>query len=134
MDAAQGVVLAGKEDPLDRRGASPNARAETMRANIQRLLEARVGPGRAIVEVNVDAEMESQTISERMIDPESRVAISSEVEESSENATGSAPGRHGRQQPAGRRRGRGRRARASGRRTRAGSGRTTRSPRPGASG
>ena len=57
--------------------ASPNERAETLRANIQRLLEARVGPGRAIVEVNVDADMDSQTISERTIDPDSRVAISS---------------------------------------------------------
>ena len=63
-----------------------------MRANIQRLLEARVGPGKAIVEVNVDAEMDSQTITERIIDPESRVAISSETEQSSENASGSAPG------------------------------------------
>ncbi len=92
IDAAQGVVLAGKDDPLTGGAASPNARAEIMRANVQRLLEARVGPGRAIVEVNVDADMDSQTISERTIDPESRVAISSEVEASSENATGGAQG------------------------------------------
>jgi flagellar M-ring protein FliF len=92
IDAARGVVLAGKEDPLTGGPGSPNARAESMRANIQRLLEARVGPGRAIVEVNVDADMDSQTITERTIDPDSRVAISSEVEESSENASGSAPG------------------------------------------
>ncbi len=92
IDAAQGVVLAGKDDPLTGGETGPTARAETMRANIQRLLEARVGPGRAIVEVNVDADMDSQTISERTIDPESRVAISSELEESSETASGSAPG------------------------------------------
>jgi flagellar M-ring protein FliF len=36
--------------------------------------------------------MEAQTITERTIDPESRVAISSEVEESSENAQGTSPG------------------------------------------
>ena len=92
IDAAAGVVLAGKEDALTGGPGSPNARAETMRANIQRLLEARVGPGKAIVEVNVEAEMDSQTISERTIDPDSRVAISSETEQSSENASGSAPG------------------------------------------
>ena len=92
IDAAQGVVLAGKDDPLTGGETGPTARAETMRANIQRLLEARVGPGRAIVEVNVDADMDSQTITERTIDPESRVAISSELEESSETASGSAPG------------------------------------------
>jgi flagellar M-ring protein FliF len=92
IDSARGVVLAGNEDAFEGAGASPNERAETLRANIQRLLEARVGPGRAIVEVNVDAEMESRTVSERTIDPDSRVAISSETEQSSENATGTSPG------------------------------------------
>ncbi|MFO1207856.1 MAG: flagellar basal-body MS-ring/collar protein FliF [Amaricoccus sp.] len=90
IDAAKGVVLAGKEDALNGPG-SPNARAETMRANIQRLLEARVGPGRAIVEVNVDADMDSQTISERTVDPQSQVAVSSDTEESSQNAQGDSP-------------------------------------------
>lgn len=91
LDAAKGVVLAGKDDPLTGGPSSPNARAETLRANIQRLLEARVGQGRAIVEVNVDADMDSQTITERTIDPESQVAISSETEEKSENAEGKNP-------------------------------------------
>jgi flagellar M-ring protein FliF len=63
-----------------------------LRANIQRLLEARVGPGRAIVEVNVDAAMDSETITERVVDPDSRVAISSDTEESQENAQGGAAG------------------------------------------
>lgn len=91
IDAARGVVLAGKDDSAAGGAPSANERAETLRANIERLLEARVGAGRAIVEVNVDADMDSQTISERTIDPESRVAISSETEESSENATGTNP-------------------------------------------
>ena len=92
IDSARGVVLAGKDDRLAGGSPSANERAETLRANIQRLLEARVGQGRAIVEVNVDADLDSQTISERTIDPESRVAISSETEESTENAQGGAPG------------------------------------------
>lgn len=91
MDAARGVVLAGKEDVLAGGAPSANERAETLRQNIQRLLEARVGQGRAIVEVNVDADMDSQTISERTIDPDSRIAISSETEASAENATGTNP-------------------------------------------
>lgn len=91
MDAARGVVLAGKDDALAGGAPSASERAETLRTNIERLLEARVGEGHAIVEVNVDADMDSQTISERTIDPESRVAISSEVEESAENATGTNP-------------------------------------------
>jgi flagellar M-ring protein FliF len=92
IDSAAGVVLAGKDDKLAGGSPSANERAERLRTNIQRLLEARVGQGRAIVEVNVDADMDSQTISERTIDPESRVAISSETEESAENAQGAAPG------------------------------------------
>ena len=133
MDAARGVVLAGKADPASGGLAGANDRAETLRANIQRLLEARVGPGKAIVEVNVDAEMDSQTITERTIDPESRVAISSEVEESSENAQGTSPGRHGGEQPARRRRGRRPERQHPLARRRAASGRTSRSPRPAAS-
>ena len=113
IDSARGVVLAGAEDGSLNPGApNPRDRAETLRANIQRLLEARVGPGRAIVEVNVDADMDSQTITERVIDPESRVAISSETEESSENSQGGAAGVTVASQPARRRRRGRRRARA----------------------
>lgn len=89
IDSARGVVLAGEDDQIVT--GQPDVRANTMRSNIQRLLEARVGQGRAIVEVNIDSEMESQTINERTIDPESRVAISSETEETSDTASGSSP-------------------------------------------
>jgi flagellar M-ring protein FliF len=93
IDSARGVVLAGGDAATGLEPAvSPDERAETLRKNIERLLEARVGPGRAIVQVAVDADMDSQTISERVIDPESRVAISSEVEESSETQQGGDSG------------------------------------------
>jgi flagellar M-ring protein FliF len=92
IDAARGVVLAGADDKLAGGVPNPDERAETLRANIQRLLEARVGQGRAIVEVNVDAVMDSETISERTLDPNGRVAISAETEERSESAQGTAPG------------------------------------------
>lgn len=93
LDSVTGVVLAGAEDTIAG-GAipKPGDRAETLRGNVQRLLEARVGPGRAIVEVNVDADMDSQTISERVIDPDSRVAISTESEQNQESAQGTNPG------------------------------------------
>jgi flagellar M-ring protein FliF len=94
IDSAQGVVLAsGEREPsaLDPT-MDPDVRAEALRKNIERLLEARVGPGRAVVQVAVDADMEAQTIVERLIDPESRIAISSEVEQSRESQSGSNPG------------------------------------------
>jgi len=92
IDSAAGVVLAGAEQgPFPAGTPNPADRAEALRANVQRLLEARVGPGRAIVEVNVEAAMDSETITERVIDPASRVAISSDVEESTETSQGGTP-------------------------------------------
>jgi hypothetical protein len=94
IDSARGVVLASGErdaqavDPA----LEPEARAEALKQRIERLLEARVGPGRAVVQVDVEADMEAQTIVERVIDPQSRIAISSEIEQSRENQSGANPG------------------------------------------
>lgn len=66
-------------------------KAQVLRDRVQRLLEARVGFGNAIVEVSVDTVTESEAIRERIYDPEGRVAISTDTEErstSSEDASG----------------------------------------------
>ncbi|MBD3764972.1 MAG: flagellar M-ring protein FliF [Rhodobacterales bacterium] len=71
-------------------GGSPlqaQDRAEALKRNAERLLEARVGPGRAVVEVAVELATDRETFSERRIDPQSRVAIATESEERSESAT-----------------------------------------------
>ena len=67
-------------------------RAELLRANALRLLEARVGAGNAIVEVSVDTVSERETISERIIDPDVRVAISSDTEETQRKSNNSGNG------------------------------------------
>ncbi|MBL1438240.1 MAG: flagellar M-ring protein FliF [Rhodobacteraceae bacterium] len=90
IDGDSGVVLTAAEsggviigsDGLD-------ARAAAMRSNIERLLAARVGEGNAVVEVMVDAETKSQTVTERILDPESKVAISSETQSETDNSKGS---------------------------------------------
>lgn len=93
IDSSRGIVLAGADDEFARAGGqSPDERAEVIRSNVQRMLEARVGTGNAIVEVHVDANMDSQTITERRIDPQSRIAISSETEENVESSNGTSPG------------------------------------------
>ncbi len=72
--------------------AAGQSRAEELRARAERILEARVGSGNAIVEVSVDAVTESESIIERRIDPDSRIAISTEVEERSSTSQDSRGG------------------------------------------
>ncbi|MCG3269094.1 flagellar M-ring protein FliF [Yoonia sp. I 8.24] len=57
-------------------------RADGLRQRAERLLAARVGVGNAVVEVTMDTVTETETISERRVDPESRIAISTDVTES----------------------------------------------------
>ncbi|WP_417600619.1 flagellar basal-body MS-ring/collar protein FliF [Pararhodobacter oceanensis] len=83
IDSNGGVVM-GEESTPSTQGSD---RAEVLRRNIERLLEARVGPGRAVVEVNVETVTDRETIIERLIDPNGRAAVSQETEE--RNATSS---------------------------------------------
>mgnify|MGYP001793018453 CR=1 FL=1 len=66
--------------------------AESLRQRAERLLAARVGAGNAVVEVSVDQETETEMITERRVDPDSRIAISTDVTESSGNSTDSRNG------------------------------------------
>lgn len=71
----------------------PDGRAARLKENVRQLVEARVGRGHAIVEVAIDTTMESESVSERQLDPKSRVVISSETRENSNSAkdSGSNP-------------------------------------------
>lgn len=79
-------ALIRSEDEAARSGDS---RSEDLRSKVTRLLEARVGAGRAVVEVSLEAVTDSEAITERTIDPQSRVAISTETEEDTASASGS---------------------------------------------
>ncbi len=94
IDSEVGVVLAAGDSEVMGMAAqdATQARAETLKANIERLLAARVGAGRAVVEVMIDADMDSQTITERIVDPTSRVTVSSDTEEKTDNSSGSNSG------------------------------------------
>jgi len=76
--------------------ASANTTADELsarlRAQAERLLLARVGPGNAIVEVTVETVNQSESIVERTIDPESRIAVSTDVTESSGTSQDSGNG------------------------------------------
>lgn len=77
IDSSGGLVSAESEN-------RPNAGedlSETLRQRVHRLLEARVGRGNAVVELSVDTVTTTEMIRERTIDPNSRVAISTDTEE-----------------------------------------------------
>jgi flagellar M-ring protein FliF len=78
IDSVAGLVTSGVDQTM---GHDADARASALRANVERLLEARVGAGRAMVEVSVDIVTEREEINETTFDPAGRVAISSETAE-----------------------------------------------------
>lgn len=91
IDGRNGVVVSSETGVHTL--ANTDDRAAYLKKNVERLLEARVGIGKAVVEVNFETVTESEAITEIRFDPESRVAISSDSEErskSSKNNRGNA--------------------------------------------
>ncbi len=78
VDAERGLVP--DDDPGSITGMGDHS--EELRGRAQRVLEARVGYGNAVVELTVEPVTDTESITERRIDPESRVAVSTDVEES----------------------------------------------------
>lgn len=79
VDAVHGLIAKASSETAV--GTMANARAAEIKANVERMLVARVGQGKAVVEVAVDLVTDSEQITERTFDPQGRVAISSETEE-----------------------------------------------------
>lgn len=89
IDSTGGLIMASEDD------ARPNAgdeKSTRLKERVTRLIEASVGPGNAVVEVSVETVTESEKIRERVIDPESRVVISTDTEERSNTAQEAAGG------------------------------------------
>lgn len=90
------AVIDGDGDLLGETDETPaqatDGLAETLRQRVERMLAARVGAGNAVVEVSVDTVTRSETLRERVIDPESRVAISTDSEEREKAASGDGGG------------------------------------------
>ena len=85
IDTVSGLIGGDTGDGFSEKEASD--RAAKIKGNVERLLAARVGPGRAVVEVAVELVADREQITERTFDPQGRVAISSETEESSTSST-----------------------------------------------
>ena len=86
IDSVAGLI------PSDSDSATPNtagdAKAEEIRQNVERLLAARVGPGKAVVEVTVDVVTDREEVNEHTFDPSGRVAISTETQDKSGSSNG----------------------------------------------
>ncbi|MFT4013894.1 MAG: flagellar basal-body MS-ring/collar protein FliF [Paracoccus sp. (in: a-proteobacteria)] len=85
IDSERGVI--SSDDDL----AGEDRQAE-MKRNVERILEAHVGNGNAIVELNLDVVTESELLTEQRYDPEQRALISQESEESADQNTNAQAG------------------------------------------
>ena len=84
INADLGIVMshAGEETPV----RTALAHGERLKQNVERLILARTGVGGAVVEVNVDTVTDAETIIERRVDPDSRVAINTNTQESTSSS------------------------------------------------
>jgi flagellar M-ring protein FliF len=82
IDGAGGLVYG----PESEAGPAKD-RTQDLRRSVERLLEAHVGHGRAVVELSIETLTDREVIHERLLDPDTRVAISSEVEENNTTST-----------------------------------------------
>lgn len=84
-----GGLIAGSDS-----GGAPDTqeKAAELRLRVERLLAARVGAGNAVVEVSVDTVLESESVIERRFDPDTRVVISTDVQESTTSSQDSGGG------------------------------------------
>lgn len=83
IDSSTGRLIGDDLDAAGRGGAV-TAQEDSLRNSVERLLAARFGASNAIVEVSISPVTETETIRERRIDPQSRVAISTNLEEVTE--------------------------------------------------
>ena len=91
VDARTGRVVS--QDGPGRQDAAHDERLAQMRAAVDRLLTARVGAGRFVAEVALETSRAEEVTRERVLDPASRVAVSTETSET--QASGSEAGGQG---------------------------------------
>lgn len=80
-------ALIGSTDAAAAAGAGSDDRSQAIRDRVLRLVEARVGQGNAVVEVSVETVTDTESIREKRVDPKSRVAVSTDVEERADSST-----------------------------------------------
>jgi len=89
IDSAYGVVLRPGDSGVNSMAGDDGEQAAKMTAQVEALLAARVGDGRARVTVNIERTRETESISRRVIDPESRALRESKTIEMAEKGNDS---------------------------------------------
>ncbi|WP_371156240.1 flagellar basal-body MS-ring/collar protein FliF [Jannaschia sp. 2305UL9-9] len=88
IDSSSGRVVSG--DMMGTEREARDNRVAEMRMSVENLLSARVGEGRYVVELAVETRADREVITERVLDPDSRVVISTDTEERSSSERGAA--------------------------------------------
>ncbi|WP_308915857.1 flagellar basal-body MS-ring/collar protein FliF [Jannaschia sp. LMIT008] len=88
VDSRTGRVVS--RDAGTRDGAARGERLAEMRAAVDRLLTARVGADRFVAEISLETTTDIEQLRERTLDPDSRVIISVDTEESTSSDVGAA--------------------------------------------
>lgn len=89
IDGRAGVVLMPGDDSVAvMADANAERRAQTLKQELESLLAVRFGPQNVRVSVSVETSKQTETIRERLIDPDSQVTVRSETEEVTERSVG----------------------------------------------
>ncbi|MDE3123506.1 MAG: flagellar M-ring protein FliF [Paracoccaceae bacterium] len=84
VDSLAGLIAAdGGTDA----GHAAADRAARLQQNVEALLQARVGPGKSVVAVNIETVTDRESIVQKTIDPNGRVAISTDTTDASNSST-----------------------------------------------
>ena len=86
IDSVHGLMASAEDAAAP--STAGDAKAAEIKANVERLLAARVGPNSAVVEVTVAVITDREEVNERTLDPQGKVAISTEVQDKSGSSTG----------------------------------------------
>ena len=85
IDSMRGVVAAADE-------LGPTDREAELKQNVERMLESHVGPGNAIVELNIAVATEAEQLTEQRFDPTQRALVSQESQETTDASTNQSGG------------------------------------------
>lgn len=89
IDSRAGMVLApGSESEAASAATEAAEREAKLKAEIEQLIAARVGRDKARVSVTVETDREAETVTETVIQPESRVIVHQDTEEISDQSQG----------------------------------------------